>query len=171
MEITTTISEFLWHIFWVLSIALTMLVLCLVTQSCLTLPIPWAAAHQVPLSIGILHIRIPEWVAMPSSHGGSHALDLPNPGVKPRSPSLQVDSLPNVPPGKPKNTGVVTYRFSRGSSQSRDQTQVSLTAGGFFTAWATREAHKSSQKPSEVNCIIISCVSSLTATRSLLESW
>ena len=31
---------------------------------------------------------------------------------------------------------------SRGSSQPRDQTKVSLTAGGFFTVWATREAHK-----------------------------
>ena len=27
---------------------------------------------------------------------------------------------------------------SRGSSQPRDQTQVSLIAGGFFTIWATR---------------------------------
>ena len=78
---------------------------------------PWAVDHQVPLSIGILHARIPEWVAMPSSHGGSHALDLPNPGVEPRSSSLQVDSLPDAPPGKPKNTGVVTYPFSRGSFQ------------------------------------------------------
>ena len=32
--------------------------------------------------------------------------DLPNPGIKPRSPSLQADSLPAEPPGKPKNTGV-----------------------------------------------------------------
>ena len=32
--------------------------------------------------------------------------DLPNPGLKPRSPSLQMDSLPSEPPGKPKNTGV-----------------------------------------------------------------
>ena len=32
--------------------------------------------------------------------------DLPNPGIEPRSPSLQVDSLPTEPPGKPKNTGV-----------------------------------------------------------------
>ena len=31
--------------------------------------------------------------------------------------------------------------FSRGSSQPRDQTQVSCTAGRFFTDWATREAH------------------------------
>ena len=32
--------------------------------------------------------------------------DLPNPGIKPRSPMLQVDSLPAEPPGKPKNTAV-----------------------------------------------------------------
>ena len=40
---------------------------------------------------------------------GSHSLfpgDLPNPGVKPRSPALQEDSLPAEPPGKSKNTGV-----------------------------------------------------------------
>ena len=32
--------------------------------------------------------------------------DLPNSGIKPRSPALQVDSLPTEPPRKPKNTGV-----------------------------------------------------------------
>ena len=32
--------------------------------------------------------------------------DLPNPGIKPRSPALRADSLPAEPPGKPKNTGV-----------------------------------------------------------------
>ena len=31
---------------------------------------------------------------------------LPNPGIKPRSPTLQVDSLPAEPQGKAKNTGV-----------------------------------------------------------------
>ena len=31
--------------------------------------------------------------------------------------------------------------FSRGSSQPTDHTQVSRVAGGFFTSWATREAH------------------------------
>ena len=35
--------------------------------------------------------------------------------------------------------GWVAFPFSRGSSQPRDQTQVSHTAGGFFTSWATRE--------------------------------
>ena len=32
--------------------------------------------------------------------------DLPNPGIEPRSPILQVDSVPAEPQGKPKNTGV-----------------------------------------------------------------
>ena len=35
----------------------------------------------------------------------------------------------------------VAVSFSRGSSQHRDQTQVSCNTGGFFTIWATREAH------------------------------
>ena len=34
----------------------------------------------------------------------------------------------------------VVVPFSRGSSQSRDQTQVSCFAGRFFTVWDTREA-------------------------------
>ena len=42
----------------------------------------------------ILHARILKWVAFPFS------------GIKPRSPTLQVDSLPAEPQGKPKNTGV-----------------------------------------------------------------
>ena len=32
--------------------------------------------------------------------------DLPNPGIEPRSPTLQADSLPVEPQGKPKNTRV-----------------------------------------------------------------
>ena len=36
----------------------------------------------------------------------------------------------------------VAFPFSRGSSQPRDQTQVSCIAGGFFTSWATREAQE-----------------------------
>ena len=38
--------------------------------------------------------------------------------------------------------GWVAFPFSRGSSHPRDQTQVSLTAGRFFTSWATREAQE-----------------------------
>ena len=34
----------------------------------------------------------------------------------------------------------VVVPFSKGSSQSRDQSRVSCIVGGFFTSWATREA-------------------------------
>ena len=44
---------------------------------------------------GILQARILEWVAFPSPG------DLPNPGIEPRFPTLQVDSLPAKPQGKP----------------------------------------------------------------------
>ena len=36
---------------------------------------------------------------------------------------------------------LVAFPFSSESFQPRDQTQVSLIASGFFTSWATREAH------------------------------
>ena len=42
------------------------------------------------------------WNGLPCPPPG----DLPNPGIKPRSPAMQLNSLPADPPGKPKNTGV-----------------------------------------------------------------
>ena len=67
--------------------------------------------------------------------------DLPNPGIKPRSPTLQAGSLPAKPQEKPKNTGVsIAYPFSSGSSQPRNQIQVSFITGKFFPNWAIREA-------------------------------
>ena len=56
----------------------------------------WAVAQQAPLSMEILQARILEWVAMPSSR------DLPTPGIEPRSPTLQADSLLPDPPRKPR---------------------------------------------------------------------
>ena len=46
--------------------------------------------------------RLEYWSGQPFPSPG----DLPNPGIKPRSPTLQADSLPVEPQGKPKNTGV-----------------------------------------------------------------
>ena len=37
--------------------------------------------------------------------------DFPNPGIEPRSPTLQVDSFPAEPQEKPKNTGVHSLSF------------------------------------------------------------
>ena len=36
----------------------------------------------------------------------------------------------------------IAFPFSRGSSQPRNQTQVSLIVGRFFTSWAKREAQE-----------------------------
>ena len=44
---------------------------------------------------GILKARILEWVAFPFSRESSQ------PGIEPRSPALQADSLPAEPEGKP----------------------------------------------------------------------
>ena len=46
-----------------------------------------------------------EWAVVPLPRG------LPNPGIEPRSPTLQADSLLSEPPGKPKNTGVGSLSF------------------------------------------------------------
>ena len=64
-----------------------------ITQSCPTVCDPMDYTVH-----GILQARILEWVAFPFSR------DLPNPGIEPRSPTLQADSLPAEPQGKPKNT-------------------------------------------------------------------
>ena len=46
---------------------------------------------------GILQARILEWVAI------SFSGDLLNPGIEPRSPTLQADALTSAPPGEPLN--------------------------------------------------------------------
>ena len=50
---------------------------------------------------GILQARILEWVAMPSSRRIFLLLDLPDPGIYPVSPALQVDCLPLSRQGNP----------------------------------------------------------------------
>ena len=69
----------------------------------------WTVTRQASLSMGILQARILEWVVMPFSRGSSH------PGIEPRSPALQEDSLPSEPPGKPKDTGVGSLSLLQGN--------------------------------------------------------
>ena len=65
--------------------------------------------------------------------------DLPNPGMKPRSPGLQADSLPAEPQGKPMNTGVGSLSLlqqiflTQESKHYPSTNNVSCIAGGFFT--------------------------------------
>ena len=68
----------------------------LVTQSCPTL------FNSIDGSSpgSSVQARLLEWVAISFSGGGG---DLCDPGVEPRTPTLQTDSLPSESPGKPKN--------------------------------------------------------------------
>ena len=86
------------------------------------------AAHQAPLSMGILQARMLEWIAMPSS---------------------------------------------RGSSQPRDQTQVSCIAGRFFTIWAigTPRAPVLYAMSLSIICLIYSSVWDRCPLKSLCDLW
>ena len=56
------------------------------------------------------------WSGLPFPSSG----DLPNPGMEPRSPALQADSLPAKPQGKPKNTGVGSLPLLQGIFLTRE---------------------------------------------------
>ena len=67
---------------------------------------PWTA-HQAPLSMGFS--RQEYWSGLPFPPPG----DLPNPGIKPRSPALQADALTSEPPGLISN-----FIFSNSNSHT-----------------------------------------------------
>jgi len=89
-----------------------------VAQSCLS-STPWTT-HSTEFS------RPAYWSGLLFPSPG----DLPNPGIEPRSPSLQVDSLPAEPQGKPTpfrtkhQFGIILFKAFRFLTQ----TKGSLTA-------------------------------------------
>ena len=83
-------------------------VLCLVALSCPTPCDPMDCSPPGSSVHGSLQARTLEWVAMPSSRASS------KPGIEPRSPPLQADSLLSYLPGKPKNTGVGSLSLCHG---------------------------------------------------------
>ena len=58
--------------------------------------IPWTIAHQAPPSMRFS--KQEDWSGLPFPSPG----DLPKPGMEPRSPALQADSIPAEPQGKIK---------------------------------------------------------------------
>ena len=56
---------------------------------------PWTVAYQAPPSMGLSGQE--HWSGLPFPSPG----DLPDPGIEPRSPTLQADTLTSEPPGKP----------------------------------------------------------------------
>ena len=74
-----------------------MKVQALVSWTCLLFANPWTVGWQAPLPMRFSRQEYCSMVPFPSPG------DLPNPGVKPRSPILQVDTLPSEPQGKPNS--------------------------------------------------------------------
>ena len=83
---------------------------------------------------GILQARILEWVAIPFFR------DLPSPGIKPRSPALQADSLPSEPPGK---KAMITWSFEHEaeSDRTRRERRVFQAEGGAWIREPSRRTH------------------------------
>ena len=56
---------------------------------------PWTVAYKAPFSMEFSRQEYWSGLLFPSPG------DLPNPGIEPWSPTLQADTLPSEPPGKP----------------------------------------------------------------------
>ena len=136
----------------------------LVAQSCLTLCDPMDYSSPGSSVHEIVQARILDWAAMPSSRGSSWPREQTwSPATAggffathttweaPTSGKMKVKAaqsrLTLCNPMDYIVHGILQTRilewgaipFSRGSSQSTDWTQVSHTAGGSFTSWATKE--------------------------------
>ena len=97
MFIRTCVQACLLHVLHTCICMCTCVVVVIVSvaQLCSALCDPMDCSPPGSSVHGILQARILEWVAFPSPG------DLPDPGIKPRSPALQAESLPSEPPGKP----------------------------------------------------------------------
>ena len=93
-------------------------VLCLVTQSCSSLCDPHGL-QPTRLLYPWGFSRQEYWSGLPCPPPG----DLPNPGIKPRSLALQMDSLLTESPGKPKNTGMESLSLLQGVFLSQESNQ------------------------------------------------
>ena len=81
-----------------------------VAQLCPNLCDPWTVAHQAPPSMGFS--RQGYWSGLPFPSPG----DLADPGIEPRSSTLQADALTSAPPGilKYKNPSTNIKDFKGG---------------------------------------------------------
>ena len=92
-------------------------VLCLVAQLCPTPYDPMDCSPPGPLFMGVLQAGILEWLLCPLLG------ELPNPGIKTRYLSLQVDSLLSESPGKPKSIGVGSLSILQGIFLTQESNQ------------------------------------------------
>ena len=81
----------------------SLVMVMLVAQSCLTFCDPMDCSPPGSSVHGIFQARILEWVVIPFSRGSS------NPEIEPGSPALQAYSLPTEPPRKPRNSNTKKF--------------------------------------------------------------
>ena len=93
----------------------------------------WTVAYQAPPSMGFP--RQEYWSGVPFPSPG----DLSDPGIEPRSPTLQAEFLPAELRGKPKNTGVGNLSLLQGIFPTQELNQ-GLLQRWFFTSWISKEA-------------------------------
>ena len=93
---------------------------CATAQSCLTLGDPMDCGPPGSSVQGILQVKYLSGLPFPSPG------DLPDPGIEPRSLTLQADSLPAEPPGKPKNIGVGSLSLLQGIFLTQESNQGCL---------------------------------------------
>ena len=91
---------------------------------------PWTVAHQAPLSTGLS--RQEYWSRWPFPSPGG----LLNPGIEPKSPTLQADSLLSEPPGKQLN--VWSFSLWPGNIQVQVQFSRSVVSNSLHGLQHTR---------------------------------
>ena len=84
----------------------------------------------------VLQARILEWVAFPFSRASSQPRDWTQVSL------IAGGFLPAEPQGKPKNTGMGSLSLLQWIFMTQESNLASCISGGFFTSWATREAHQ-----------------------------
>ena len=85
----------------------------------------WTVALQAPLSMGFP--RQEYWSGLPFPSPG----DLPDPGIEPKSPALQANSLPSEPPRRPPETSP-TRDIKRIPRRTQFTVSPWLSSGGRF---------------------------------------
>ena len=96
---------------------------CLVAQSCLTLQPHRLSPIRLLCSWGFSRQEYRSGLPCPPPGG------LPSPGIELRSPTLQMDSLPSEPPGKPRidNSHVVSWKkLSKNDPKEMLHVQISI---------------------------------------------
>ena len=113
---------------------------------------PWTVTRQAPPSMGFSRQEYRSVLPFPSPG------DLPHPGIELGSPTLQADSLPTEPPGKPTYPGLLpklekcypwlypwgTYRSSGGAWKSDQQLSTLLRSVfflGYYLTWKFFNKH------------------------------